>query len=88
MSSQFDDKTCYVQKITTVKNRFKQVFKGLKKKNHYITMQPMNKNIKIYNENYKITKENELRFDVPGILLQLVPLFWLIFKLLYCTNIA
>lgn len=51
-------------------------------------MQPMNKNIKIYNENYKITKENELRFDVPGILLQLVPLFWLIFKLLYCTNIA
>lgn len=32
-------------------------------------MQSMNKNIKIYHENYKITKENELRFDVPGILL-------------------
>lgn len=44
-------------------------FKIKKKKKHYITMQSMNKNIKIYHENYKITKENELRFDVPGILL-------------------
>lgn len=51
-------------------------------------MQSMDKNIKIYNENYKITKENALRFDVTGILIQLIPFFWLIFKLLYCTNIA
>lgn len=50
----------------------------------------MDKNIKIIGlmKITKLQKKTEFRFDVTGILLQLVPFFWSIFKFLYCTNIA
>jgi len=61
-------KNYYLQKITTGLNKI------IIKKTHYITMQSMDKNNQIYNEKYKITKENVLKVDVTGIFLQLVSL--------------
>lgn len=69
----------YLQKITTGLNKYLKIKKKTillcnlwTKTSKYIGLMKIT----------KLQKKTELRFVVTGILLQLVPFFWLIFKLL------